>query len=71
MTCCTISILNDALVEANEVFYVTLVAIQSTFYAGVDIIQETATIEIRDNNCESKHCLAILYFIQNEDNNVV
>ena len=60
VACSTIEIFNDTLVEADEVFNVTLTAIHSTFYAGVDIIGRTATIEIRDNNCESKVCLAML-----------
>ena len=63
VACSTIAIFNDTFVEADEVFNVTVMNYSDTFYAGVDIIQETATIEIMDNDREFKFCLTMLHFM--------
>ena len=50
--CSNITIHDDGNVERLEIFHVTVGVVNSTFSAGVNLTQDTSTVEIRDNDGE-------------------
>ena len=50
--CSNITIHDDGILEMIEIFHVTVGVENSTFSAGVNLIQSRATVEIKDNDGE-------------------